>query len=280
MRAFVVPLLLIGLLYPATSSAAPSYPWLAPAEQPQPLEKRLEAPPGFRRVEVKTGSFAEWLRFLPLKPAGTEVRLYDGRLKGRQDVHVAVIDIDVGKRDLQQCADAIMRLRAEYLFSVGRIADISFNATSGEPIPFSRWARGERASLSANRLKWVSGGKVEASHPALRTYLDLVFAYAGTHSLEKELVSVREDDVSIGDIFIQGGFPGHAVIVVDLAINDQGERRVLLAQSFMPAQDIHILMNLQAHDGSPWFMVQPGKNLITPEWTFPSGRLRRFQRTQ
>jgi hypothetical protein len=40
------------------------------------------------------------------------VLLYNGAPKFRQDVHAAVIDIDVGTRDLQQCADATMRLRA------------------------------------------------------------------------------------------------------------------------------------------------------------------------
>ena len=44
--------------------------------------------------------------------------LYNGDLKNRQDVHQAVINIDAGgKEDLQQCADAVMRMKAEYHFS-------------------------------------------------------------------------------------------------------------------------------------------------------------------
>ncbi len=54
-----------------------------------------------------------------MKPAGAPVLTYTGAPKWRQDVHVAVIDIDVGKRDLQQCADAIMRLRGEWLYGRG-----------------------------------------------------------------------------------------------------------------------------------------------------------------
>ena len=52
-----------------------------------------------------------------MKPANAPVLIYTGAQKWRQDVHAAVIDIDVGRRDLQQCADAIMRLRAEWLFA-------------------------------------------------------------------------------------------------------------------------------------------------------------------
>ena len=45
--------------------------------------------------------------------------------------------------------------------------------------------------------------------------------------------------MQIGDVLIQGGSPGHAVIVVDMAENPAtGEKLYLLAQSYMPAQDI------------------------------------------
>ena len=72
--------------------------------------------------------------------------------------------------------------------------------------------------------------------------MNLIFAYAGTLSLSKELPSAAFDDMRIGDIFIQGGNPGHAVIVVDMAKHPAtGEQLFLLAQSYMPAQDIQIL---------------------------------------
>jgi hypothetical protein len=256
--------------------AEPRYAWLPAEKMFERLEQRFAPPPGFKRVPVERGSFAEWLRGLPLKPAGAQVLLHDGRLKERQDVHAATIDIDVGRRDLQQCADAIMRLRAEYLFSVGRLGDIAFNATSGEAMPFSRWARGERVKFAGNRLQWVDGNRADATHGALRAYLDLVFAYAGTYSLEKELATIADKNLAIGDIFIKGGFPGHAVIVVDVAVDSRGRKRFLLVQSFMPAQEMHVLKNPRASDATPWFEVAVGEMLVTPEWSFPPNSLRRF----
>jgi Domain of unknown function (4846) len=57
---------------------------------------------------------------LPLRDGRGTVYLNDGRAKPNQALHVAVIAIDTGKRDLQQCADAVIRLRAEYpVFEVG-----------------------------------------------------------------------------------------------------------------------------------------------------------------
>jgi hypothetical protein len=172
-------------------------------------------------------------------------------------VHVAVVDIDVGKRDLQQCADAIMRLRGEWLFAAGRRADIRFNDTDGR-----------RLSFSSRR---------DSGYPSFRKYMDYVFAYAGTYSLEHELKPVPLADMQIGDVFIKGGFPGHAVLVADMVENTaNGEKRFLLLQSYMPAQDIHVLKNPSAPDGSPWYPASFDGALVTPEWTFPSGALRRW----
>jgi hypothetical protein len=98
--------------------------------------------------------------------------------------------------------------------------------------------------------------------------MDMVFAYSGTLSLEKELISVSIDNMSIGDVFIVGGSPGHAVIVVDMAVNSLGEKIFLLAQSYMPAQQTQLLINPMDDDISPWYSLKGKEKLITPEWTF------------
>ncbi len=83
--------------------------------------------------------------------------------------------------------------------------------------------------------------------------------------------------LSAGDVFIQPGFPGHAVLVVDVARNVRTGRRVfLLAQSYMPAQDIHILQNPAGGALGAWYDVDFGTKFRTPEWTFTAGQLRRF----
>lgn len=62
-------------------------------------------------------------------------------------------------------------------------------------------------------------------------------------------------------------------MVVDLAENQQGEKVFLLAQSYMPAQDIQILKN--TYDNmSPWYRTTAFKKLYTPEWTFEYNQLK------
>ena len=257
LRAFIAVFLLSVVASGAPVAAETRYSW-KPGSAGEALERRYPPPPGFARVPVEPLSFAEWLRGLPMKSTGTAVLLHTGARKWRQDVHAGVVDIDVGQRDLQQCADAVMRLRAEWLYSLGRKSDIAFNDTQGK------------------RLRFSSRSKQD--YPGFRKYMDFVFAYAGTYSLERELMAVDVDDIRAGDVFIKGGFPGHAVLVTDVVANPAtGEKRFLLMQSYMPAQDIHVLKNPASEDGSPWYSTTFGATLVTPEWQFSRSQLRRWK---
>jgi hypothetical protein len=264
--------LLVGL---STAAAEPRYAWLPEAEKPEStLEVRFAPPSGFVRTQAPPESFGTWLRGLPLKPKDAPVLLHTGALKARQDVHAAVIDIDTGTRDLQQCADAVMRLRAEWLYGSGHQNDIAFNFMGGGRVPFARYAKGERPDETGKR--WLAKAKTDGSYASFRSYMDLVFAFAGTASLEQELTPADLRDLQPGDVFIKGGAPGHAVLVADVVENTiTKSKRFLLIQSYMPAQDMHVLKNPANGDGSPWYAVPVG-DLVTPEWTFAKGSVRRW----
>ena len=106
----------------------------------------------------------------------------------------------------------------------------------------------------------------------------MVFAYAGSLSLSKEMKKVNFKEMQIGDVLIQGGSPGHAVIVVDMALKlDTREKLFLLAQSYMPAQEIHILKNPEEPEISPWYRLNQDDQINTPEWRFNKEDLKRFE---
>jgi hypothetical protein len=254
----------------------PAYPWPHAAEA-ETVAGRFAPPEGFVRLPMAEGSFGAWLRDLPLRPGCPEVKLFDGRRKRNQTAQVAVVDIDVGTRDLQQCADAVMRLRAEYLRSRARDADICFRFTSGTPHPWSRWAKGERPKVRGSEVRFTASAKADDSYASFRAYLDSVFLWAGSASLALELAPVEAvGTVQPGDVLIQGGYPGHAVLVADVAENAAGERVMLLLQSYTPAQELHLLARADA-PGNPWYPAQGEGPIETPEWTFARTDLRRFQ---
>lgn len=236
----------------------------------------IPAPRGFTRVE--TSGFGEYLRRLPLKPKGSKVKLYNGLSKQWQGGAYAVIDMEIGDRDLQQCADAVIRLRAEYLWAAGRRDDIHFNFTSGFRADYKKWSDGFRIKVDGNKVEWYKGAEPDNSYASFRKYLDVVFSYAGTASLARELKTVSVLEMKVGDVFILGGHPGHAMIVVDMAIDGKGHKAILVAQSYMPAQDIHVVTNLNNRNVSPWYVFDSDVDGFDfPEWSFSADQIRRFK---
>lgn len=214
----------------------------------------ITVPSGFKRVDLPKQSFGDWLRNISLKK-DKHVYLYNRSLKRNQTAQFAVLNISVGNKDLQQCADALMRLRAEYLFGQKRYSEIEFR---------------DNANKS---YKWTGG----ADRSAFDKYLEKVFSMCGSASLEKQLKPVTNlHNMQPGDVFIRGGFPGHAMIVIDMAINANGKKVFMLAQSYMPAQDIHIVKNPSDVTLSPWYEINDAVEIDTPAWTFLNSQLRRW----
>ena len=50
----------------------------------------------------------------------------------------------------------------------------------------------------------------------------------------------------------------------------------MIAQSFMPAQNIYILKNLRNEKINPWYELKGTEKLYTPERTFKWSDLKRF----
>jgi hypothetical protein len=264
-------------IVPKDSAHHNTYSWLASYTIEEMLVNRIEVPEGFERTTLSKGSFGDWLLHLPLKPGHPEVKLYNGNLKYNQSAQFAVLNIDPGKEDLQQCADAVMRLKSEYHFSKKENDQIHFKFTSGDNAAFTKWAQGYRPVVKNNKVSWTKSSRPDNSYKSFRSYLRQVFMYAGTSSLSKEMTSISLESLQPGDVFIHGGFPGHAAIIVDMAINkSSGEKIFMIAQSYMPAQDIHVLKNPGLND-TPWYSMNFKGSLETPEWTFERTEVKRFK---
>ena len=222
------------------------------------VKTRFNVPEGYKRIESAPNTWESFLQNLHLKEHGSQVKLYDGTLKSNTSTYLAVVDLSIGNRDLHQCADAIMRLRADYFNAQEKYSEIEFLFVSGKRSNYKTWL-GTRPPNAKNY--WA--------------YLENVFNFASTLSLDKQLIHKEIDQLQIGDVFIKGGSPGHAVIVVDKCTNAKGEVKFMLAQSYMPAQETQILVN-PASSESPWYDLNFGEYLNSAEYTFTKDQLKRF----
>lgn len=221
------------------------------------VEERFGTPPEYMRTGIEPNSFEEFLRTLRLKPEGAQVKFYDGKVKPNNNIYVSVVDLPISTKNIQTNSNAVLRLKAEYLFQQKQYEKLVFK-TKNNKHSFIEFANGDQS-----KEKFLE-------------FLDVVMDEINTTDFCKQLVSIKINDLKIGDVFVQKNIPnGHAVIVVDIAVNKQGQKVFLLAQSFSPAQEIQILSNPTRDDLSPWYELKEGP-LLTPEWRFMTSDLMRF----
>jgi Domain of unknown function (4846) len=193
----------------------------------EPLRCRLAPPAGYTRV-TPPDDFAAWLRELPLKAPEARVMTFSGReatLSERLFAYNAgVVDMQLLNEN-QQCADAIMRLRAEYLWTTGDCNQIEFT----------------QARMTISYRDWDSCST--RSRPKFEKYLKYVFAFIGTAGLKDELQKIDKGQVFAGDLHVQNdtGGIGHALLVLDHVKNAEGRSLYLLGQGSIPALEFHIV---------------------------------------
>jgi len=245
-------------------------------EKGNTLEKRIRTPQGYRRKKADAGSLTAFLRSYPLKKAGQPVLLYNGRKKRNQDAHAAVFKLPIEKENLQQCADSVMRVYAEYFWKSGQRQRISFRFVNGFQADYGKWRRGYRIQAGDRGASWVSGGEKGDSYQSFKKYLRMVFSYASTLSMKEESEKIKLSQINVGDIFLKAGSPGHVVMVVDICEDEKGRKAFLLGQGYMPAQEFHLLKN-PVHEDNPWYYAEEvSYPFNTPEYTFGKGSLRRL----
>ena len=200
----------------------------------------IPTPRGYERIKQDDG-FARYLRGLPLKEKGAKVQLYTGSDARLQSLNYAVIDLPLLSND-EQCADMCMRLRAEYLYGAGKT--VHFNNVSGKRMTFS-------------------GG----SRKSFEKYLRKVYGVASTFSLSRELETRPLSEVEPGDVFVYAGVDrgqnlGHAVMVIDVAEDSDGNRIFMIAEGNTPARECHIVRNWLNPFRSPWFTMDKDANIV------------------
>ena len=238
---------------------------------------RIKAPQGYNRIANKNNTWKYYLQNLPLKPDGSKILDYRGNPISNQSEHVAVVDLEIGNKDLQQCADAIIRLRSDYLYSQKRVDEIKFHFTSGDLYSWKDHSSGIRPLVNGNKVSFSKKTGEDLSDGNYRKYLDIIFNYAGTISITKEMKKLNDNkEITAGVVMANPGSPGHALIVIDEAINSTGEKIFLLAQGYTPAQSIHILSNPFDKSISPWYKLDVSGNIMTARYEFHNASLLKF----
>ena len=259
------------------------HPWLDASILTRTIAARFAPPPGYTRRPAPRGSFAAYLRSLPIRSDRTDVLLYDGSPAPMPSA--GVIPLDLGPRDLHQCADTIARLRGEYLWSAGRAEEAAFHFTSGDLSRWSNWRRGRPLVVRGREVSVGRSSPKPETYASYRIWLDRIFTYASTRSLHRDATRVPTDaPLAAGDFFLHPGSPGHVVIIADLALGPNGAQAGLIVQGYIPAREVHVVSPERERSvGGAWFALGSGADaaLHTLTWRpFERASAWRFLDTQ
>ncbi len=203
---------------------------------------------------------------------------YDGNDYVFLSGHVGVLEVPVPTNGLQQCADALIRIRSEYLWDQDRKDEIGFNFTSGHYCSWKRYAEGFRPRVSGSNVEFSKSTSANATKENFYKYLNLIYMYSGTQSLYDELPPIKNvDDIEVGDMLIKPGSPGHVIMVVDKATDTSGKKLFIFAQGNTPAQSVHIIKNPNDLSLSPWFEIEMNTRLEIPTYYFDEVKFMRFK---
>ncbi len=241
------------------------------------LHKRILLPQGFKRIEYPKGSFQEYLRNYKLKPYGSKIINYDGSEYFTQHWHEAILEIPVPSNGLQQCADALMRIRAEYLWEKNLKDKIGFKFTSGHYCSWKKYAEGYRPKIKGNKVTFHKTAKANSSKKNFYKYLNLIYTYAGTLSMYNEMEKIKSKEIKLGDMLVTPGTPGHIVIIVDEIVNEKGDKKYALVQGNTPAQSVCLLKNFEDSSQSPWYEFVEKETIYVPGYYFEEPKFIRFK---
>ncbi len=216
------------------------------------LAQIFSVPAGYHRITVMPQSFAGFLRRLPLHTGRKAVRDYRGQIfKNVADSTVAaIVNLHIRGKKLEQCMDIIQRLYAEFCLQTAREDSIRFLLPDRSILSWKDWKQGWRPQRKSEMFPLKKNARPDRSRRNFEAYLWEIFYYSGTQTAYFGLQKVEPQNIRIGDLIIKQGRRGHAVILLDLAENDVGDKKGIFGQGDTPACEFYILKN---RDGLPWF---------------------------
>ena len=223
------------------------------------INRKFSPPLGYKRTQTEKGTFAHYLRNLPLLPDESAVKNYRGNIKkSKKDTTVAaVFDYPIKGKKLEQCMDILQRLWAEYLCSQQLSEKIAFYLPGGFLLKWEDWKSGLRPKYQGLKVLLIKNADLDSTRNNFEKYLWEIFYRSNTQTAYFAYPKIERQNLQIGDFIVKKGKRGHAVLIFDLAVDAFGNKVALIGHGDTPACEFHLL-NYKKDD--PWFPIEQTKN--------------------
>ena len=215
----------------------------------------------YTRKAVEKGSFGEWLRERKLRPVGSDVMDYSGKIhKKAGDTTIAyVMNMNVLGRRLEQCIDILVRLYAKYSWDSMQKHNIIFPLPGGFWLEWLSWQGGFRPVFRGTKVNLIKSQLKDTSFANLEAYLRTIYLKSHTQQFYYNYKSIDLYEINIGDFVVKKGTRSHAILILDLAKDDSGNLYALIGHGDTPACEFHLL---NYHKNNAWFPISKKQNII------------------
>jgi len=149
--------------------------------------------------------------------------------------------------------DILVRLYAEYIWQNDRAAELCLPLPSGEWLRWLDWRQGLRPVFKGVQMKLKLSAAPDSSFLNYEKYLRLIYSESHTQQFYHALQRIDIADLQIGDFIVSRGSKSHAVMIVDLAKNNENQLIALVGHGDTPACEFYLL---SCRDRNPWFPVR------------------------
>ncbi len=205
----------------------------------------------YKRLTAEPNSYAQWLRNLALKKTGSPVLDFRGNVfkSGEDTIVAAVVKWDISGRRLEQCMDIVIRLYAEYIWNKKEYKGFQLPLPGGTWLSWDEWRAGNRPYFNGLQVNLKTAARPDSSYSSFIKYLNVVFSESHTQQFYHSYETVNRRNVQIGDFVVKKGTKGHAVMIVDLAKNLEGQLFALIGNGDTPACQFFLLNHTK---DNPW----------------------------
>ncbi|MEJ2544528.1 MAG: DUF4846 domain-containing protein [Calditrichaceae bacterium] len=223
--------------------------------------ERFSPPDGYQRIPADSNRFAFWLRQMPLLPKHSPVKDFKNKIFKKSDdsTVTAVVAYDIKGRNLDQCMDILLRLRTKYLIENQRQNEIQFPLPDGLMLSWAEWKMGVRPKFKGAHFFLEKIADPDSSGRNFRRYLNTIFEYSSTQAFYHYYKDINPDSLHVGDFIVKKGSKGHAVMILDLASDEEGNLLALIGQGDTPACQFYLL---NYKNDNPWFPIDRNKEVL------------------
>lgn len=206
-------------------------------------------------MTLSPGSYAAWVRQMPLKPDNAILSHVGDTVPPGFYRVLAVSALPLMFRDdLEQCADWCFRLWAEYHRESDKLGRLYLFNYGGRRMFFSK------------------------SGKTFRGFLRWAMANANSYSLKRGCLSVDSTELMPGDMLVQNrdGGIGHVSVAIDVCRDSSGNKFYLFGYGYMPAQEFHLERADAELGRDGWFSLDGYLQYLNRHFDFGRPAFRRF----